>query len=292
MGRALFSLAYATPAPVIRTEPEPEVDICERWSAWNRFDPDSDDFFEHAEYEAFVGPSRSAAQEAAMPPLVEADAQLDSPESTENSVNEQGSPMAVGSDDPAILIADAYSIRATTWGNDEEDSTSSPTEAEWREADLAISSSPTDEHDQTSIPPFIPPVAFREASPALETVSLPSNDPPRSPTLRRAVNITPIIISRTQTEAIDRSPSPDSPSMPSTPPSGVAFPQALLTPSPPPSVTPRIYSWQRHSIPSLPSSPSLLRGNRDGLLTNPHARMSFARIDSSPARIRIPSGVM
>jgi hypothetical protein len=62
--------------------------------------------------------------------------------------------------------------------------------------------------------------------------------------------------------------------------------------SPPPSVTPRFYSWQHHPIPALPSSPSQARGNRDGPLTNPRARMSFARIDSSPARIRIPNTVL
>ncbi|PPQ78685.1 hypothetical protein CVT25_010706 [Psilocybe cyanescens] len=292
MGRALFSNTYATVAPVIRTEPEPKVDICERWSAWNRFDPDSEDFFQNAEYEAFIDPVQFEREQGTMPPLVEGDGQLDSPESSESSVSDQGSPMAVGSDDPAILIADAYTIRAARWEDYNETDISSPSDTEWRATSFIISHSPTD--DQTSIPPFIPPVSFREASPAIESVPLPPNDPPRSPTIRRAANITPIVISRTQTEAIDRSPSPDSPSMPSTPPSRATFlpSQTLLTPSPPPSVTPRFYSWQQHSIPALPTSPSLIRGNRDGPLTNPRARMSFARIEASPARIRIPSGVM
>jgi hypothetical protein len=34
-------------------EPEPTVDLCEKYSFCNRFDPVSDDFFQDAEYEAF-----------------------------------------------------------------------------------------------------------------------------------------------------------------------------------------------------------------------------------------------
>jgi hypothetical protein len=94
---------------------------------------------------------------------------------------------------------------------------------------------------------------------------------------------------------VTRSPSPDSPAPPSTPPLHITYRQqvqSMVTPSPPPSVTPRFYSWQHHAIPVLPASPSLVRGTREGPLTNPRARMSFARIDSSPAPIRIPSTVM
>src|ERR1700692_417065 len=56
MGRPLFSTSYST--PVVRTEPEPAPPTIpfEKWTHWNAFDPDSDEFFESpdAVYEAFL----------------------------------------------------------------------------------------------------------------------------------------------------------------------------------------------------------------------------------------------
>ena len=47
------SVLYDIYKPAVRIEPEPTVDLCEKYSFCNRFDPDSDDFFRDAEYEAF-----------------------------------------------------------------------------------------------------------------------------------------------------------------------------------------------------------------------------------------------
>lgn len=268
MGRSLYSHTYT--APAVRTEPEPQVDMCERWSAWNRFDPDSEDFFQDAEYEAFIDPvqlERERLEAAAT------EAISDTSDSSDGSVSDSGSPMAVGSDDASVLIND---VRAA--------------EAEW--ATLRVSA-PVASPEIPTIPAFFPPPFLREPTPTLEASLTTSSEPPRSPTVRRTVNITPISVSSERVLEADRSPSPDSPMTPSTPPRQPREQHdTSFTMSPPPSVTPRFYSWQHHPIPALPSSPSLARGNRDGPLTNPRARMSFARIDSSPARIRIPNTVM
>lgn len=287
MGRPIFSHTYAAASPAVRTEPEPKVDTCEKWSVWNRFDPDSDEFFENAEYEAFIDPAQLAAHSVEIPVLAEAEGQSDTSDSSDGGASDEGSPMAVGSDDPAVLIADAYAEAYTAPSTSWEDFT------QWRTRGGPPLFAPHSPVANQSTPPFIPPSISRESSPGLEVVPLPADEPPRSPTLRRAVNITPIVISRIQTEATDRSPSPETPDAPSTPPThATPLPQSsLVTPSPPPSLTPRIYSWRRQPSAS-PTSPSRIRGNWDGPLTNPHARMSFARIEATPVRIRIPSSVM
>lgn len=268
MGRAVFSHTY-TAVPAVRTEPEPQVDICERWSAWNHFDPDSEDFFQNAEYEAFIDPVPSL--EAAT--LVGTEVVSDTSDSSDGSVSDNGSPMAVGSDDMSVLI---NNLRAA--------------EAEWATRRV---SAPVASPEVSPTPAFFPPAYLRAPTPTLEANSTTSSSPPRSPTVRRTVNIAPISIPNERVVEVDLSPSPESPMPPSTPPPQPREQHDMMfSMSPPPSVTPRFYSWQRHAIPTLPSSPSLARGNRDGPLTNPRARMSFARIDSSPARIRIPNTVM
>jgi hypothetical protein len=268
MGRTLFSQAYA--APAVRTEPEPQVDICERWSVWNRFDPDSEIFFQDAEYEAFIDPVQLEREAAALATEVA----VDSSDSSDGSVSDSGSPMAVGSDDGIAIISDVLAAA----------------EAEWaiRRGSAPDTRSPS----ALEIPAFFPPSFLREPTPSPEANSTTSSDPPRSPIVRRAVNITPISVPRERVVQVDRSPSPDFPPLPSTPPPQPREqPDTLFSMSSPPSVTPRFYSWQHHPIPALPSSPSQARGNRDGPLTNPRARMSFARIDSSPPRLRIPNPV-
>ncbi|TFK60237.1 hypothetical protein BDN72DRAFT_850692 [Pluteus cervinus] len=65
MGRALFSKSYPATTPTVRSEPEPILETSyEKWSRWN-FDPDSDEFFHDAEYEAFIDP---AAADTPTPP--------------------------------------------------------------------------------------------------------------------------------------------------------------------------------------------------------------------------------
>jgi hypothetical protein len=83
--------------------------------------------------------------------------------------------------------------------------------------------------------------------------------------------------------------SPETPS-PATPPAHTS-PMQMFTPSPPTTVSPRVYSWQRHAIPAIPTSPTLAR-YRDGLLATARPRMPVTRIEVVPARIRVQGTVM
>lgn len=301
MGRALFSTSHASSTPAVRVEPEPIVDTCEKWGACNRFDPDSEEFFNDAQYEAFI-------EEDGIPQTVRAVAEG---ANSEGNDSDRGSSMAVESDDSAILIADAYSNAADDWqhfltgpppqaaelardrnlppsfSRVPESFTSGaprvPGSEQQRIADHPRSNRLNRPRSFSDISPFLPQSPTRVSIAAIEidTDRITS----RSPTARRAVNIAPINIPN---EPSLPSPSPDSPS-PSTPPPAIYNLRSMISPSPPPSVTPRLYSWQHHPIPT---SPTISRGNRDGPLTNPHARMSFARIDSSPARIRVMNTVV
>ncbi|CAA7269225.1 unnamed protein product [Cyclocybe aegerita] len=305
MGRALFSQQVkAASAPAVRTEPEPKVDVCERWGAWNRFDPDSEDFFQDAEYEAFIDPAQLQRQLPRDLSTMIAGGDIDISDSSDSSDSssdsEQGSPMAVGPDDPAILMTGSWSVESEEAGS---------ADAEWR-AEGNTTETPmyvpgtrasvftpgqTGVTEDVGIPVFIPPASLRALTPEIEDGRGRDAVLPRSPTLRRTVNITPITVSRIR-EPSSRSPSPpprrratagEAPVVPSTPPTASYMGQTMLSPSPPPSITPRFYSWQHHPIPAIPSSPTLARGTRDGPLTNPRARMSFARIESSPGPTRV-----
>ena len=294
MGRTLFSQSYST-VPAVRIEPEPTVDLCEKWSMWNRFDPDSEDFFQDAEYEAFIDPAQYQREQEESATVAQADAATEISDSSESS-SEQGSPMAVGSDDPAILIA-TYANPPWTGAAASVGWQSPPTDHSTVTAGIAYAPGrmqsvfgarqyETEDTDHLGNPAFIPPASFREPSPGIELDPSHPSSPPHSPTLRRTVNITPITVS-TNPQVVfmppTRSPSPDSSSTP--PPLRHQTSTAILTPSPAPSVTPRFYSWNHHPSPTLPPSPSL-RGNRDGPFTNPHARVSLMRIDAATARVR------
>ena len=56
MDRSLFSQSYSTiPAVrIARTNCGVSVDLCKKYSLWNRLDPESDVFFQDAEYEAVI----------------------------------------------------------------------------------------------------------------------------------------------------------------------------------------------------------------------------------------------
>jgi len=216
MGRSLFSQTYVA-EPLVRSEPEPKVDICERYSLWNRFDPDSDDFFQNAQYEAFIDPVD--ARDAVALALRASESSSDT--SSDATISEQGSPspMAVGSDDPALLISDAFTHRD---------------ERNW---------------EATAVEPVIPTSLAR---------------------MRRAsIESTPSMLS-------SRSPSP-----PATPALGAPIlqrrqPSRSSTPALPPAL-----------VPALFFRPTIVRADRDGPLTNPHARISLANIDTAPVPITV-----
>ncbi|KAF8892215.1 hypothetical protein BD779DRAFT_1468520 [Infundibulicybe gibba] len=110
MGRALFSQTYSSPA--VRTEPEPGLVSCEKWSRCNPFDPDSDEFFNDAEYEAFVDPVdyRVVASERSGSPAFSDDS---------SSSERASSPIASPDDPQAPVIVAGWEQRiltgATEW---------------------------------------------------------------------------------------------------------------------------------------------------------------------------------
>lgn len=88
MGRPLFSQAYATASPAVRVEPEPAQQY-ERWTYWNPFDPDSDEFFANAEVETPVEVVQGDdARNLTSPVVVE----VESSSSSEASSSGRGSP--------------------------------------------------------------------------------------------------------------------------------------------------------------------------------------------------------
>jgi len=87
MGRPLFSSHQQTPA--VRVEPEQPQPTCEKWTYWNAFDPDSDEFFERSDavYEAIMPQDGTALPQP--PPLIEVPP---SSSSSEVSSSGRGSP--------------------------------------------------------------------------------------------------------------------------------------------------------------------------------------------------------
>ena len=307
MGRALFSQNYLS-SPAIRTEPEPSINPFTKWSRWNAFDPDSDEFFDNAVDELFIDTDEYRQEQERLSLL--GDSSTGSSASSESSGSDRGSPMAVGSDDPAVLIADAYSsidweqrflaagAADTDWrrARDERqhaDTLGYPrlssifnargpphTTTEANEDARGVHPSRSRSATISTGPNFHPPSSLRNSTTATEISDNLPNSPPFT-TL--TVNITPIPI------PIEPStPSPASPDWPATPPfeTSTAYPfqaQPTFSPSPAPTVTPRIYSWNHLSVPRSPTSPS--SHGAGGPLTNPSARMSLARI--APARVHV-----
>ena len=226
MGRALFSLTYAAPDPAVRTEPEPEVEPYSRWSIWNRFDPDSDEFFQDAEYEAFIDPVNIQRQRAlvTLEPSSDSDRTAESSDSGDSSDSDQASPVVPSSEIPVVLGGRLYNNRPLprTYTQDTQwtERSSSPASYVSSSTSLLPVHSPVSPQspDILDSPPFIPPLSFRQRTLDIEEPRHRIGPPP-SPPLRRTVNIIPINASRIQIMPATRSPSPDSPTVPATPPS-------------------------------------------------------------------------
>ncbi|EIW79435.1 hypothetical protein CONPUDRAFT_145458 [Coniophora puteana RWD-64-598 SS2] len=278
MGRPLFSKSLQT-APAVR-EPESPCPY-EKWSHINPFDPDSDEFNEHAEYEAFIGP--------ALVDVITEEDERDtvvirltgsanrSPSDSDESLSDESSPMAVGSEDPAHMLAGAY--------------------RNFRRAD-----------EEEEYPVYIDP--RRQAVPVASNVYVPPTPPggnsvaplpsfPMAPTtpqrLTMGTRAVPVPIPGSRSR---RAASIDSFTMapsfnhnfPSTPPSlsqaGAAAvgSYSQITPSPPPNATPRIYSWTPHN--ARPSALSSSPAANLGPLTNRGARLSHTHIAPSSSLVR------
>lgn len=273
MGRPIFSASYSNPA--VRTEPEPAPPAIPfaKWTRWNSFDPDSDEFFEddNAVYEAFLDPAdierrRRRDEPESIGALVEREMERSySPadtygSSSDSTVSGRASPMAEGPDDPAGMIADAY--RATQ---------------------------PVPRHP-------IPPRASDPYHWATEVGEISRVVPPPTstgPSLLDLMNERRVSrnISRSSRQTfIPPHPSTQNDTTPAPPAASLLVetqPVEHATPSPAPAATPRIYTWGPYGTGTLfLESPTPASRHRDSPLTNPSARMSLAHLSPTPMRIR------
>ncbi|KAJ7281375.1 hypothetical protein C8J57DRAFT_1297417 [Mycena rebaudengoi] len=265
MGRALFSETHGSKALAIRVEPEPVVCPYDKWSIVNRFDPDSDEFFLNAEYEAFL----DKEDEGREPSLL-----ADSVNSSSSSSGDSDS----GRDSPLDATFEG-SVRMTAMWDRLVDG--SATAAHSAQDDQLLADIPG--YARTTRPATADAVIESAAiNTRRRSVTISSIHPPSS--LRNSTTATDLALA-THSPRRAQVPPITIPNEPSTPSSQVAYTTQfqMMTPSPAPTVTPtRIYSWGRHQMPSSPISPSVRRTASP--LTNPSARQSLAHI---PARRRV-----
>lgn len=282
MGRPLYSKTLKA-EPIIR-EPEPSCPY-QNWSYVNAFDPDSDEFFENdqAVYEAFV--DHVASEQSDEEDEVEDRDMVvirmgnASPISSEDSLSDRDSPMAIGADDPAQYIAQAYRRHRAE------------AEAPLR-VNLATRGIPDEVHRDTSVEWVI--AASRDDVETLDFPQQPIPTTTHTDVASQAIHLqsrdesplpppsAPIPVPRSQRSASVEDcviPSFYHQNSPMTPSRHSALPR--FSPSPPLTVSPRIYTWasRRQAYSSTGTSP----------FTNTNARLSHAHL--SPALVRV-HGVM
>lgn len=260
MGRPLYSIASAQAATTtatttpssdvtIRAAPDAAPDHPEvrKWSYWNAFDPDADEFFDgpNAVYEAFVDHSP-------LPPLNEEDLAVDggfaprrvararrvveaeeelrpylSP-STSRSSSPSSEGILSGRVSPATPLADTFVHEV---------------------------------HESPAVMTIPLSHQFEEADPGPEIEEVDSEE---APVIRRI--LTPPDVSAEEDAVRPATPPP----RPVTPPNNVrniaTTTPLIYSPSPPPTVTPRLFTWAPRNI--YPVSP----------LPNRSARMSGASL--------------
>ncbi|EPT03015.1 hypothetical protein FOMPIDRAFT_1014972 [Fomitopsis schrenkii] len=320
MGRPLFS-HHQTPA--VRVEPEQPHPACEKWTYWNAFDPDSDEFFERddAVYEAFVAHDGIALPRS--PTVIEAP----SSSSSEASSSGRGSPTEDTGRDLSTeeidlaLRREADLIRLSATREDEIQRRVREAREVFADSGLPIPDIPADadpasvlryvrgldgisRHTSTQavrerVLPPPSPSAPRETSLRLSDLSATAGDLVRAePTTEQASSARGIPVAAPSTLSATASTQTHSvPDRPITPPHNIGLlttqllstppsrsPALDASPSPPPTVTPRLYSWSsRNPPPATPVSPGPLR-NRDARLSVEHIS---ALPDSSPSRMGV-----
>lgn len=253
MGRPLFSQAYNT-APAVRVEPEQPLPY-ERWSYWNPFDPDSEEFFADAEDER-VCPTEGVVR-GASPVLEEAG----SSSSSEASMSGRGTPTQEEDGLSVEEVELQYRRRALD---------SAVREASVR--NIVTSFSPQDD-GQTYRAVARPQTSYVRTS----YREIPQwEHPTRSPSpVEMPLPRTEVVSDLVVMTSARSNPIPI-PARPTTPQDDTPT-YSYGSPSPPPSVTPRLYTWTALQSLASPSSP----------LPNRGARRSLAHIAASPAATRI-----
>ncbi|KAJ7654501.1 hypothetical protein DFH06DRAFT_516044 [Mycena polygramma] len=281
MGRALFSETYGFKAPAIRVAaPEPVCPEPGKWSISNPFDPDSDEFFDGAEYEAFMDHGEVDRMEH---PVVVSDSSSSS--SSDGSDSGRGSPVIDGVPRPIRMNAiwDRLVDESAAYQSVVDEMSGEVEYMRTDESNDVVTIRATADPQRpravavTVVSSIHPPSSLRNSTTAtdLERAARRASVPPISIPLEPS---TPGPASPTSASE-SASPTTPSPTMPSPGPGPVYTHLQLMTPSPAPPVTPRVYVWgtQRAPVPASPS-PSAHHPHSAGPLTNPSARQSLARI--------------
>jgi hypothetical protein len=254
MGRPLFSLAYT--APSVRVEPEPY----EKWSVWNPFDPDSEEFF--------------------------ADAVVERMHSPEPEVSTLGGSLVVEEEAESSSSSEASSSGRATPTNDDDGLSVEELEVEYRRRAAAQSTRRSPSASPAPVDDGQTYRAVARPGPATSYVrsswhaerSSRSPSPIRITIPRSQVAPEPIPVAASPaTSPVRTNPIPiPAPARPTTPQNNTPT-YFYGSPSPPPSVTPRLYTWARTALPAAasPSSP----------LPNRSARRSLAHIAASPRSV-------
>jgi len=310
MGRPLFSHQYQTPA--VRVEPE-QPPTYEKWTYWNAFDPDSDEFFESedAVYEAFIDPSQLPLQgsedgtqsRSHSPQLVMRDDSVSSASSSG-----RGTPM----DDAQSVSVEEINLdrRQAAWvqiGRVEETETQrdpmpttfveSPIEdrvyhagemvTQYANMYQIVSTHPS-RASPSRTPPRVSPPPFIRSPTYIDYASRPPSPPVH---IERATQL-PSPVDDDELEYISPPAAPTTPPRPVTPPHAARFlDDHSEEPTPPPTVTPRFYTWgtSRWAIPPashyppspVPASPLAHRG-----VPPPMAWVAPSTVLVPPSRIR------
>jgi hypothetical protein len=262
MGRPIYSLSFAPTAPVVRDDSPPPTfnPVYEKWTYWNPFDPDSDEFFENdAVYEAFIDLPAPSDRPSVVPII------SPSPTSSEGTLTESGSPVSAGADDPTRSLPEIY---RDFWALQPQQQPTTPSPP-----DVPAS-------DALSRFPFVTYVPSDSQPRPLSTTTRPRSAtvtvlPQRRLSysyqhvfdgLPRTSNITPITIPA-RTTVSHLPPLADAPSG--------------SQPVPTQSSTPRILAWTSTLPPPSAPPPAPV-----GPLTNPSARMSLTHIAPTLIRVR------
>ena len=252
MGRPLFSHAYT--APAVRVEPEPY----EKWSYWNPFDPDSEEFFADAEEERIRSPepeSETPVLEGVVRGVTELVEEAASSGSSEASSSGRGTPTL---EDDGLSVEELELYRRRVIAGNRRDTSASPTD-----------------DGQTYRAVARPRTSFVRSSWYIEDGSR-SPSPVQFSVPRAQVVPEPVVAADAPSAATVTRTSPipiPAPARPTTPQNNTAS-YSYGSPSPPPSVTPRLYTWARTTVAApSPSSP----------LPNRSARRSLAHITASPS---------
>ncbi|KAL1678950.1 hypothetical protein EV122DRAFT_277757 [Schizophyllum commune] len=299
MGRALYSSRYTkahqnqveqqvqtNPAPAQdpaadATAPaaEPAVAVYEKWSPLNPFDPDSDEFFIDAEYEAFVDDEHPQPEPVVRVEIIpqrnvspiSSGSSSSASEDGDREEGANGSPMAVGVD-PASLLAGVYSP------------------GDWERRFLLAGAGGVPPQPWLQMDHYIRPVVSARRQPLRARASSLSFLPTSAPSARTAI-LQPSVV-RDSHAGYTVVPPPAS--LPSSEPSPDDDDLESPLPLPPPFMPPRgeahrLYGHDsRSALPTV--SPTVERRTPadratpvsssppSNPLTNPNARMSHSRI--------------